>query len=129
MDGTVAFVPVEKDFWGNPDPGCFDSITVYRLNEVPAQVEVLSDKPNPAREIVWQDEEGYGSCVNEFPVTYGSELLGKDENCLGGVCKHVSASPLEPGGIYEIQTSGAAGFYGEGKFMYGADGSVTNLKQ
>lgn len=118
IDGNIAFVPVEEDVWGNPDPECFYSIKVVKLSENFSQ-----------EEIVWEDEKKYASCDNPFPVKYGSELLGKYEGCLSGVCEQVEAKPLIPSGIYEVHTTSEASNYGGGRFRYEADGSVTNLKQ
>ena len=118
IEGTIALVPVEEDFWGNPDPECFYSIKVVKLGETLSQ-----------EDIVWQDEKEYGSCDNPFPVKYGSELLGEYEGCLSGVCEQVEAKPLITGGIYEVEATSAASGYGGGRFRYEADGSVTNLKR
>lgn len=127
LDGKLAFEPVGKDFWGNPDPDCFYSISVEAVDgpaATPAKGESVGLVKNGT---YWNRTFAVTSCENKFPVVYGAPLHGPPFR------EHyqyeVAAKPLVRGVTYSVSASSNGSAYGGGRFMLTADGQVKNLPQ
>ena len=125
VDGEVAFVPENEDFWGNPSPDCFYSISVSIIDGPPATPAAGDSVGMVGNGVYWYRSFAVTSCDNPFPITYGSELQGppfrEDDQ------DEVEAKPLLPGFTYEVTAASNGSEYGGGMFRLAEDGLVENL--
>lgn len=125
VDGEVAFVPEDEDFWGNPSPDCFYSIYVSIVDGPPATPEAGDSVGMVENGVYWHRSNAVTSCDNPFPITYGAELQGPPFREDGQ--DEVEAKPLLPGFTYEVTAASNGSEYGGGMFRLAEDGSVENL--
>ena len=125
IDGEVAFVPEDKDIWGNPDPDCFYSISVSLLDGPPATPAAGDSVGMVENGVYWNITFAVTSCDNPFPVTYGAKLQGPPfrENDQYSV----EAKPLLRGFTYEVSASSNGSEYGGRRFRLTEQGTVENL--
>ena len=125
VDGEVAFVPENEDFWGNPSPDCFYSISVSIIDGPPATPAAGDSVGMVGNGVYWYRSFAVTSCDNPFPITYGSELQGppfrEDDQ------DEVEAKPLLPGFTYEVTAASNGSEYGGGMFRLAEDELVENL--
>ncbi|KLI63477.1 hypothetical protein [Aurantiacibacter marinus] len=125
IEGQLAFIPTETDFWGNPDPDCFHSIDVSIRNGAPA---IPAEGDNVRLVEVgyfWKQSFASLPCANPFPVIYGAAITGEE---LNGVTQfNVAAKPLGRGVVYEVRTGSETIGYGSDSFMIEDDGALRNM--
>jgi hypothetical protein len=125
IDGKIAFVSEGKDFWGNPEPDCFYSISVQIVDGPPATPAPGESVGTVRNGTYWNRTFAVTSCDNPFPVTYGAELQGPPfrENYQ----YEVDAKPLLKGFTYEVSASSKGSAYGARRFMLTKQGTIKNL--
>ena len=127
LNGRIAFAPVDKDIWGNPDPDCFYSISVSIVDGPSAKKGPGESEGLIKHGTYWNKTFAVTSCENLFPAIYGQDLRGPPfrENYQ----YEVAAKPLVPGYVYQVTASSNGSAYGGGKFKLTKDGMVENLPQ
>ena len=125
VDGEVAFVPEDKDIWGNPSPDCFYSISVSIIDGPPATPASGDSVGMVGNGVYWHRSFAVTSCDNSFPITYGEELQGPPFHEDGQ--DEVGAKPLLPGFTYEVTAASNGSEYGGGTFRLAEDGTVESL--
>lgn len=125
IDGKVAFVPEDKDIWGNPDPDCFYSISVSIIDGPPATPAARDSVGMVKNGVYWHRTFAVTSCDNAFPVIYGARLHGPPfrEN----EQSEVQAKPLRRGFTYEVSAASNGSEYGGRKFRLTNEAAVENL--
>ena len=125
IDGEVAFVPEDKDIWGNPEPDCFYSISVSILDGPPPTPAAGDSVGMVENGVYWNKTFAVTSCDSPFPVTYGAKLQGPpfSENDQYSV----EAKPLLRGFTYEVNASSNGSEYGGRRFRLTEQGTVENL--
>lgn len=114
--GVVAMLENGQIIFGvdprsNSNPSCLRRIEVIAEDE---------------RESAWRASVSYDDdCANKFPIKYGSSFHGQPQP----EWPTITAKPIRPGIIYEVNTTTGATGYGWGRFTIKTDGQLVNLEQ
>ena len=115
QDGRLTFIA---------DEGCVRQIEVRAEGDEVAQASAGDDQTRVSHGTFWFESiEHKDRCENRFPITYGMDLIGAQQEGLG----HVAAKPLLREVIYLVNTTTGSTGYGGGRFIIHADGTIENL--
>ncbi|QIK77996.1 hypothetical protein G7077_02785 [Sphingomonas piscis] len=114
IDGRLAFV-VDQTFLRSPD--CIRGIEVSLDTDGPnPQLESGDDASKIRNGVYWSQRMETGSCLNDFPVLYGSQLKGTPFVFSDGESGIVMPKKLRVGVIYQVHTESSGSGYGSGWF-------------